>query len=438
MKDEPMTDDTADHGGTGVLDAGASPYEAHRDYVLGVLGRRCGWLNADDREAVFHDAYAVMLEKEQDGALDPAAMHARQVRAYLTQTAINKALDEGKRAERNRTESLGERAFAEPDAARSPEEVAVASFDSARVREIIAELPKRRQAIVKLRFYFERTPEEIQNYLEISERTYRRELERALKYVAERYELVRAGRFCDSRRSLVLAYVSGIAAPSRARKAAIHLASCPACARWAQELRETARRAGAVAPLPAVGLGTSRLGRVAEVAAGTRDGLEQIAVAAKQHATALATRVDPSAAGYASASRPGTVAAAVAGCIAIGGGATYCAVEGVPGPIRPLVQHEAKPKRSFSREPKPRTKTTPATSASAPEQPAPTPVPTAADREPAPPPPPTPPTPPPLAPAGQEFGLEEPAPAPTGPPAPSGSPGGQAAAPQAPPGEFDP
>jgi hypothetical protein len=74
-------------------------YEDHRSYVLGVLRRKCGWLDQDEREAAYHDAYAVMLEKERDGRLDTAAMDPRQLRAYITQTAIHKALDEGKRAE---------------------------------------------------------------------------------------------------------------------------------------------------------------------------------------------------------------------------------------------------------------------------------------------------------------------------------------------------
>jgi hypothetical protein len=55
-----------------------TPYEHHRGYVLGVLARRCRWL-------------------------DPEDMHAREVRAYLTQTAVNKALNERQRAERRLT-----------------------------------------------------------------------------------------------------------------------------------------------------------------------------------------------------------------------------------------------------------------------------------------------------------------------------------------------
>jgi hypothetical protein len=171
-------------------------------------------------------------------------MAPEQTRAFLTQTAINKALDEGKRAGRKRSVPLGDTEYTEPDLGRAPEDLVAAGLDSARVREIVAELPARRQAIVKLRFFFDRTPDEIQRSLGITERAYRRELERATKYISERYELVREGNFCDSRKSVILAYVMGIAGPGRAQAAQEHLSTCPSCAAWAAELRDSKRREG--------------------------------------------------------------------------------------------------------------------------------------------------------------------------------------------------
>jgi RNA polymerase sigma factor (sigma-70 family) len=220
----------------------ATPYEQHRDYVLAVLSRRCAWLTREEREETFHEAYAVVLEKQRDGALDLDAMAPQQVRAFLTQTAINKGLDEGKRVGRKRSVELDETAFAEPDTGRPLDELVGAGMDSARVREIVAELPARRQAIVKMRFFFDRTPDEIQRSLGITERAYRRELERAMRHISERYELVRAGSFCESRKSVILAFVMGIAGPTRAQAAREHLASCPSCASWAAEMRDAANR----------------------------------------------------------------------------------------------------------------------------------------------------------------------------------------------------
>lgn len=74
-----------------------TPYEQHRSYVLGVVAGRCPWVQRADREALYHDAYASMLELERDGRLDPLAMHLRQLRAYLAKAAVRKALEERKR-----------------------------------------------------------------------------------------------------------------------------------------------------------------------------------------------------------------------------------------------------------------------------------------------------------------------------------------------------
>jgi RNA polymerase sigma factor (sigma-70 family) len=328
-------------------------YEAHRDYVLAVLRRRCGWLAPDEREAIFHDAYAVLLEKERDGDLETAAMHGNQLRAYLTQTALFKALDEGKRAERNRSAPLEDAGGFEQESALPLEDAVSADLDGARVREIVEELPRRRQAIVKLRFFFERTPTEIQDLLGVSSRVYRRELERAVRQIADRYELVREGTFCDSKRSLLLAYVAGVSGPGRAREARAHLETCPGCAAWALEMRETTRRAAAILPLPALaGLG-SRMPRVANSLGAVRDNLAALLDGAKQQGAALAGRLDPGAGGYLAGTRPGTVAATFAGCIAIGGGA-FCAVEGVPrslGGLVPAIHLDDGARRSAKRQP---------------------------------------------------------------------------------------
>jgi RNA polymerase sigma factor (sigma-70 family) len=440
-------------------------YEQNRDYVLSVLGRRCRWLDVDDREAALHDAYAVLLEKEREGRLDTTAMHPNQLRAYFTQTAINKALDEGKRADRRRTEPLDEPASAEPDPGRAPEELVSASLDSARMREIVGELPERAQTIVKLRFYFDRTPTEIQGFLGISERAYRRELERAMRRVAETYRLVREDSFCDSRRSLILAYVAGIAGPGRTAKAREHLATCPGCSHWATELRIAAERAAAVLPLPPLVLDGGPMGRLAESLAGLRDGLANASGAAKQHAGALSARLDAAMPQYVSGARPGAVAAALVGCVAIGSGATYCALEGLPGPVGSHARVEAKAAKSEkakAREPRARpgnelattsTKRLPVVPRAEPEprpEPArnaqrgraPTPArpsaapPSAAPASTAPPPPASasvaPPAPPPLP----EFGFEQGQSAGGG--GVSSAPPAAPSPPPAPPGEFDP
>lgn len=307
-------------------------YEEHRRYVLTVLSRRCGWMEPDEREEVFQEACLVLLERERDGRLDLRAMAPAQVRAFLTQTAINKALDEGKRAGRSRSVPLEDAELAVADEARAPEAVAAAGLEGARVREIVGDLSERKAAIVKLRFYFERSPDEIQQFLGISERVYRRELERALREIQDGFSLVREGTYCDSRRSGILALIAGISGPGRAQATREHLATCPSCSAWAAQMRDAARKVGAVLPMPDLLLRRGPLERLLGAIEGLRDGAAEAGASAKHQATALAARVDQSAAGMLGGARPGA-AALVVGCLALGGGATYCAVNGVPDPF---------------------------------------------------------------------------------------------------------
>jgi RNA polymerase sigma factor (sigma-70 family) len=298
-------------------EARTTAYDQHRRYVLAVLSRRCRWLAPDEREALLHDAWAIMLEKERAGTLDVGAMAPGQIRAYVTQTALVRALDESRRA-RMRDVPLEEDGFVAPTVA--PHEAAHAEDEAARLREIVGELTPRQQTIVKLRFFFDRSPDEVQALLGVTERAYRRDLERALAIVAQRFALVRDGGFCDGHASLIRAYVAGVAGPGRVRRVRAHLATCPACRHYALELRTAAGKVAVFAPLPVLTFDHERLG-----------GLADAVLAAKQHVASLGARVDPTAPAALAGARPGALVAAVGACVALGGGATYCVVDRVAG-----------------------------------------------------------------------------------------------------------
>jgi RNA polymerase sigma factor (sigma-70 family) len=159
-------------------------YAEDRRYVLGVLGRRCGWLDRSRMEDVFHDAYLVLLEKLESGALDVADMPRPQVRAYLTQTAINKAFEQGRRSSRRRSVSLDRDEGAE---LRSPEpeieDRVIVEEDARRVGRAITRLPERRRQVLGLRYYLGLEPDQIQRRLGVSRDVYRHELERGTRAV---------------------------------------------------------------------------------------------------------------------------------------------------------------------------------------------------------------------------------------------------------------
>lgn len=323
-------------------------YEHHRAPVVGALARRCPWVAPVDRESLYHDAYTAVLERERIGTLEPERMHPRELRAYLVKSAIHKALDERKSAERRLTVPLDLASHDRADGGPPLDEAAIRALDAATVRELVDELPARGQAVLRLRFLHELEPTEIQSLLRISRRAYRKELERAVRQIASRYELVRSGRWHETRRSLVLAYVAGVTGPRRTRMARQHLAACPDCAQRAVELRRAAERVAAVVPLPALTLDYAPLQRIVEAAAGAKSSVSELGSGAKQQLGSLVHRVsDPTPLAGA---RPGAVAAAIGGCLVLGGGATYCAVEGLPDVISaPLAVEEPHPSRADSK-----------------------------------------------------------------------------------------
>lgn len=161
-------------------------YHENRRYVVGVLGRRCRWLEPCQLEDIFHDSYLVLLEKFASGGLDPADMSAAQVRAYLTQTAIFKALDQGKQAARRHAVSLDREDLAEVPSAEPPiEEQVIVRDDSRRLQEAVTLLPERRRRVIELRYYLGCDPRQIQEHLGVTRDIYRHELERGTRAVAQ-------------------------------------------------------------------------------------------------------------------------------------------------------------------------------------------------------------------------------------------------------------
>jgi RNA polymerase sigma factor (sigma-70 family) len=272
-----------------------------------------------ERESLYHDAYAVLLEKHRSGALDMEAMHPTQVRSYLITAAVHVALHEHRRAENRRTTPLEELGSDLVDQEVPPEERAASEAEAADIRGLVKELPERRRLVVQLRFLFDRTPAEIQNLLRISQRTYRKELERGLRQIGRSYGLFRQGRWCEERRGALLAYAAGTAGERTAKEAALHIGACPGCARLVAELRGAAERTAALLSLPDVVRNDGPIHRLAEAASGAKAQLADLATTGNQHAIGLIARGDPSAPQYAAGVRPGAVTAAVMGCLVLRG-----------------------------------------------------------------------------------------------------------------------
>lgn len=191
---------------------------------------------------------------------------------------------------------------------------------------------------------------QIATHLGMTRRSVKRQLEQIM--TAGRAELVRlAGHGCATGEPLVARLVFGLATPREIRDAQLHLATCPRCGLLYERLDVWREKVASLLPIPAIqqaqpDLVESTVHRLADGLASLKqhghDGattLRQQAVDGgaqlKQHgATAYYRAVDPTALAGA---RPGAAAAALASCLAIGGGATYCVSQNV-NPIGGLTQ----------------------------------------------------------------------------------------------------
>jgi RNA polymerase sigma factor (sigma-70 family) len=233
----------------------------------------------------------------------------------------------------------------------SPEQLLLDREAEAEVERIthavLARLSERQRQVIALHSHG-RQRAEIATHLGMTPRSVKRAIERIM--AEGRDELVRlAGRGCESGEPLVARLAFGLASARERRQAQLHLAGCPTCGAMFERLDCWREKVAAFLPVPIAE--QAHPGGVERVIHGAADALanvkqrasdgvtaarDQIAdgtAHAKQHATATYYRaVDPTPlAGV----RPGAAAAALASCLAIGGGATYCVEQGID-PTRPL------------------------------------------------------------------------------------------------------
>lgn len=199
------------------------------------------------------------------------------------------------------------------------------------VREVADSLSERRRSVLALWGAGHNRPE-IAKRLGVSERVVKRDLI-AIMDEARGVLAREAGGGCLAGEPQVLRLVYGLASAAEAAQARLHLGDCRRCSALMERLEAWREKAGALLPLPAaeatspglvervVDHGAHAIGSLKRQVLGGGAELKQQAVAATS-----SRAVDPTPlAGV----RPGAVAAVVAGCLAVGGGATYCAQHGV-------------------------------------------------------------------------------------------------------------
>ncbi|HEU4705600.1 MAG TPA: sigma-70 family RNA polymerase sigma factor [Solirubrobacterales bacterium] len=199
------------------------------------------------------------------------------------------------------------------------------------VGEVSSSLSERRRDVLALYGAGYKRPQ-IADRLGLPERVVKRDLRAILDEA--RATLARlAGGGCERGEPLVMRLACGISSPDESAKAREHLSQCRRCELLSERLIAWREKAGAMLPVPvAEGASPGVVRRIADSAGEKLSALKQQVLdggaQVKQHATATYYRaVDPTPL---AAARPGAVAAMIASCVAIGGGAaTYCVHAGV-------------------------------------------------------------------------------------------------------------
>ncbi len=392
-------------------------YERHRAAVLGLLAKRFPRLDADERLAIYHDAWARVLAKRERGE------KIESLRAYLLATAGAEALHVLSRNKIPTPVGPDDPRFAALSDDKPPLDEQVVTRDQARIaRSLLDTLDDRQRDVLKLRWDLQLSGSEVRAALGLSTRQYRRLAEEGAAALAERVEELDSGQWSRRTRSLLVACLVevtrdgerrvGIASRRQREEAQRLLESDPHVAALYAEVCRTVRGAAALLPLPVLAIdpGDAPLTHLAELASDARNQLSQAFETAKQQATSLYVRAaDPSL--LASGPRPGTAVVAVVGALAVGGGAygTYEAVStpessraaATPQAANPLpaVAPAANPEPSRPSKPRIRPKPKPKKTTT-PQPPPPAPTPQPIQPTPAPPQPTTPTQP-------TEFGFED-------------------------------
>lgn len=190
---------------------------------------------------------------------------------------------------------------------------------------VVADLSPRQRDVLALHCRGQKRPT-IARALGLSPRQVKREIESIMR-TARGAVGQAAGGGCDQGEAIVLRRACGLASAREAAQARRHAASCGRCRELADRL-DLWREIPAILPLPAAvdnGAANGVTDAVAAIRAHVADGLAQ---AKQQAASAYYRLTDPTPL---AGTRPGAVAAIVAGCVTVGTG-TYC----VENDVNPL------------------------------------------------------------------------------------------------------
>ena len=299
-----------------------------------MVRRAFGSTFADDEiEDIYANAWVGTLralERRHTGLGD------EEIRKYVLTAVAHQASKELRRRRRKPVAPI-ERAAAIPDARSRPEERADQAEDSRITRDLLASLPKRRRAVLMLRYGWGLEPAQVCELIEgLSPRAYRKEVTKGIDQLADRVRVLERGEWCADREPILKAFAAGIADAEQQHQAQLHLAHCRHCADFVGKLTGHLHDLGGslvasgVLDLAADGR-LSLPDRIAEIADRTRDALSggpPLAAAAPRGAGAAGAGLLAKLGGLGAAGK------ATLACLGGGATAAACVAAGIgPGDL---------------------------------------------------------------------------------------------------------
>jgi RNA polymerase sigma factor (sigma-70 family) len=304
---------------------------ALRDQLVGEVARKFRHRSADDIEEAFHEAYARALTgcRWRDD---------REVYGWLRRAMVNWLIDRDRRERRELVTDTTSGAFLDvADARGEPLRLLGRRQERREVRQVhravLKQLSDRQRRVISMHAKGAER-KEIARRLEASERTVKKDLTRVFR-IARDQVVVRSGHGCPDGERLVIRYAFGLGGKGTPAEAQLHLADCDRCGRFFRQLEAWREKVAVLLPPSSgaqaePGLLERGFDHAAEALASVKQHVGQSGVNTKQQLVEATSQVkQQAAAGYARAveytplagARPSAAAAAIAGCLALGGGA---------------------------------------------------------------------------------------------------------------------
>ena len=163
-------------------------------------------------------------------------MDEEEIRRYVFTAVANQAGKELRRRRRRPTAPL-ERASSVADQGISPDERADQREQSRITRDLLSSLPRRRRAVLLLRYGWGLEPAQICELVDgLSPRAFRKEITRGVDELTNKMRTLEDGGWCAEREPVLKAFAAGIADAEQQRQAQHHLSHCRACTQFVGKL----------------------------------------------------------------------------------------------------------------------------------------------------------------------------------------------------------